>query len=624
MKKIIKILWIVLVTLITFLQIGFSEEEKAFDLGEIEITATRTPHLLEETPGIVTVITKEEIEAKKIVNFEDLFEEISGIKVNNYGWLGSLCNLSLRGSTAKQVLILVDGRPLNTPSLGSFDLSILPLLNIERIEIGKGPFSSLYGGNALGGVINIITKKPEEKFCLDYYLSYGRFDTSILGLNFGEKKKNFGYLFEINKNYTNGFRENSESDYLGLSGKLFFNLPNNSQVSISTGYYNSDTNLPGSLTYPTPYASQKLEYRWIDLNYDFKGEKFDLNTKFYFNYNTTIYKNEDPSWPQDDKTENIYPGLNIKANFYPNELNIITTGIEYKTEKVNVVDRINNISRIGEERKRSNIGIYLQDEIILGKLRILPGIRWDNNSDYGSFISPKISSLIKVRENTNLRLSYGRSFTPPSISDLYWFEDWGGEMGLFGNPDLKPEKANSFDLGIEHIFGEKLLSRINLFLTKTKDLISWVETDPWRWEAQNIDKAEIKGIETEFLHNLNKNFSVSLNYTYMDARDKGTQYYDKKLPYRPENKFSLGLNFKNEKGIKWNIDLNFVDDVYTDRENTQKLDSYTLLNTTISKEFSKNLEFFIQVRNLLNEEYQIIGDYPMPGRTIMAGLKGKI
>jgi vitamin B12 transporter len=623
MKKLIKILLILCVSLSI---ISFSEEvkEKAFDLGEVEITATKTPHLLEETPGIVSVITKEEIETKKVINFEDLFEEIGGVKVNSYGWLGSLVNLSLRGSNANQVLILIDGRPLNTPSLGSADLSILPLFNIDRVEIAKGPFSSLYGGNALGGVINIITKRPEEKFGLNYHISYGRFDTSILGLSFGEKKKNFGYLFEINKNYTDGFRENSESDYLGFSGKLFFNFTNNSEMSISTGYYNSDTNIPGSLKYPTPYASQKTEYRWIDLNYDFKGERFDLKTKFYFNYNTTIYKNDDPIWPSNDKTENAYPGINIQTNFYPNEFNIITTGIDYKTEKVNVIDRINNVSRIGEERKRDNIGIFLQDEITFGKLKILPGIRWDNNSDYESFLSPKIASLIKIGENTNLRLSFGRSFTPPSINDLYWYEDWGWGMGLFGNPNLKPEKANSFDLGIEHIFGEKLLSRINLFHTKTKDLISWVETSPYRWEAQNIDKSEINGIETEFLYNLNKNFSVSLHYTYMDARDKGTQYNDKKLTYRPENKLSLGLNFKNEKGIKFNIDLNFVDDVYTDRENTKKLDDYTILNTTISKEFFKNSEFFIQIRNLLDEEYQIIRDYPMPGRIIMVGFKGKI
>jgi len=627
MKRLLKVV-LVLGLLVGLAGIGFAEDkdeevkEKAFDLGEVEITATKTPHLLEETPGIVSVITKEEIETKKPINLEDLFEEIGGIKVNSYGWLGALTTLSLRGSTDKQVLILIDGRPLNTPTLGSVDLSILPLLNIDRVEIAKGPFSSLYGGNALGGVINIITKRPEEKFGLNYYISYGKFDTSILGLSFGEKKKNFGYLFEINKNYTDGFRENSESDYLGFSGKLFFNFTNNSEMSISAGDYNSDTNLPGSLTYPTPYASQKMEYRWADLNYDFKGERFDLKTKLYFNYNTIIYKNDDPIWPSNDKTEETYPGIDIQTNFYPNEFNIITTGIDYKTEEANVIDRINNVSRFGGERKRDNTGIFLQDEITFGKVKILPGIRWDNNSDYGSFLSPKIASLIKIGENTNLRLSYGRSFRPPTIDDLYWYEDWGWG-GFFGNPNLKPEEADSFDLGIEHIFGEKLLSRINFFHTKTKDLIAWVETGP-KWEAQNIDKAEINGIETEFLYNLNKNFSVPLHYTYMDARDKGTQYNDKKLPYRPENKLSLGLNFKSEKGIKFNIDLNFVDDVYTDRNNTQKLDDYTILNTTFSKEFFKNSEFFIQIRNLFDEEYQIIRDFPMPGRIIMVGLKGKI
>lgn len=593
------------------------EKEKEFDLGETIITATRTPHILEETPGIISVITEEEIKSVKPVEIKELIEKKSGIKIIQYGGLGSNISLNIRGTTSAQTLILIDGVPINLPSLGVADLNTIPVEIIEKIEIAKGPFSSLYGANALGGVINIITKKPKKEFSLDLSLSYGRWDTTDNYISFGKREDRFGYFFSFGNTYTDGFRENSKNKDINGFGKLIFDMPNGGEITISGIWYNQDYRVPGSITYPTPFASQKVENKYVDVSYNLQ-ENFSIKT--YWNSHFTNYKNEDILWPSDDDTENNIFGLEIQKNIIINEKNFLTFGADYKYENANVFDKINNQSKIGEERSRDNYGVFLQDEAIFRNFNLTYGFRWDYNSVYGSFFSPKISSLIKTNDKTNIRFSIGRSYRAPSINELYWYEDWGFGMGLFGNKDLKVEKGDTIDFGIEKILSDNFLSRVNLFYTKTKDLIKWVETAPWKWEAKNIDEAEIKGIETELVFKMNRNFEIGMNYTFTDGKNKKI---DKYLTYTPKNKISLILNYKNDKGFKWYTDLNFVDKVYTDEDNTQSLDDYFVLNTTISKEIGGKYEVFLKGINLLDEKYQTVRDYPMPKRQIIGGVKIK-
>lgn len=615
MKDILKI--VVSLVFLIILSLKAEEKEKTFDLGETVITATKTPHILEETTGTVNVITKEEINSIKPFNISELIEKKCGLKINDYGWIGSSKSISLRGTTSSQVLVLIDGIPINLPSVGTPDLNTIPIESIEKVEIVRGPFSSLYGANALGGVINIITKKPEEKFTIEGNFSYGRWDTTKNYINFGKQDERFGYFISFGNIYTDGFRENSKDKSLDIFSKFIFKTPNDADLTIS-GSFNSDNyRVPGPITWSTPYASQKTDNKLLDLTYNLHN---DFIFKTYWNTNVLNYKNEDPFWPTDDETTNNIFGIDFQKSFSLGERNLITFGWNYKYENVDVFDKINNQSRIGRERTRDNYGIFIQNETELEKFMLTIGLRWDDNSAYGSFLSPKISTLYKIKEKTNLRFSAGSSFRAPSFDDLYWYEDWGWGMGLFGNPDLKVEKGKTFDFGIEHLFNDNFLTRINVFYTKTKDLIKWTEVSNWRWEAKNIGRAEIKGAELEILLKPYKFFEIGMNYTYTDGKN---EKQDKYLTYTPKNKISLTLNYKNDKGFKWCTDLNFVDKVYTDENNTKTLDDYFVVNTTISKEIGERYELFLKVNNLLDEKYQTIKDYPMPKRSVIGGVKIK-
>ncbi|NQS90263.1 TonB-dependent receptor, partial [Patescibacteria group bacterium] len=301
-------------------------------------------------------------------------------------------------------------------------------------------------------------------------------------------------------------------------------------------------------------------------------------------------------------------------------------GIDWKDDNVNA-------KTIGGERKLTSSALYLQDEVkLFPELTSFLGARYDNNSVYGSRISPRVSCIYNLKESTSLRASWGKAFRPPTVNDLYWYEDYGG-WGMFGNIDLKPETSSGYEIGIEHIFTPldngyltgftpQFLGRLTFFSTQVDDLISWAPISPgsWTWKVQNIDKASLKGLEGEIKLIPWEKLSCSLNYTYLQTKDE-KEFKGKFLLYRPQDKFFWTLDYKMRHNLHLYLDGEMVGERYTDRENTEKLPSYSLLGAKLIFDLSKKTEIFINIDNLLNEEYEDIKGYPMPGRIIKGGIE---
>jgi len=590
-----------------------SKANEMFDLGEVVITATKVPQLLKDVPGSVTVITSEEIESSKAKNVGELLDKVAGIEVRGYGYNG-VSTIILRGSSADQVLVMVDSRPVNLASSGDIDLSGFPLSNVERIEIVRGPFSALYGPGALGGVVNIITKTPPETGATWASLSYGSFNTSVFNLIYGRDKERFGYLFTAEKGYSDGNRENSWKDYFALSGKLVWSP----SLVFSGGYFKDKKGTPGSLTWPTPDATQEDDKSWFDLTCKWNWRGSDFFLKSFLSQDKIVYEN--PDWAQKDTTENKTYGVSFQHAIPFGSRHNFIWGVDWREDEVDVRSA-DGTSRIGGKRKTNSSALYLQDEVSLFPDSMLVlGARYDNHSVYGSQLSPRVSFLYHLGEFTSIRSSWGRAFRPPTIDDLYWQEDWGGGMGLFGNPDLVPEKSSEYEVGIEHIFTPEVLGRITFFSSYIDDLISWVEVSPWRWEAQNVDKASIKGLEGEIRWKPLKKLSLSLNYTYLEARDE-KEFKGNFLPYRPQNKLFLALDYKMRHNFQIHLEGEIVGERYADRENTEKLPPYSLLGMRLSFKPSRKYEIFIKGDNLLDEEYEDVKGYPMPGRVIKGGVE---
>ena len=583
-----------------------------FDLGSIVITATRVPQLLKNTPGSVTVITEKEIKLSGARNVGEVLERVAGIKINSYGFNG-MSSLSLRGSSANQVLVMIDGRPINLASSGSVDLSQYSLENVRRIEIARGPFSALYGAGALGGVVNIITKNPPRKTTAELKLSQGSFNSSFYHLLYGSGKDKSGYLFTIEKDYSRGDRQNSWRNFFNLNGKITY-----FSSLFSGGYSQDKEGVPGSLSYPTPKATQNNKRSWFDFNKKWSWRKCRFLLKGFLNQNKIIYENPDRN--QRDTTKDKTLGINFQNTIFLSSKHNFIWGVDWREDEVDI-RTINGTSRIGGKRKVNSGSLYLQDEVKpFSNSTLVLGARYDNHSVYGSQLSPRIGFLHHFGKLTSLRLSWGKAFRAPTIDDLYWQEDWGWGMGLFGNPDLTPEKSSEYEVGIEHIFTPEILGRATFFSSCIDDLISWVETSPWRWEAQNIDKAKIKGLETEIKLKLLRRVFLSFNYTYLEAKDD-REFKGKFLPYRPQNKFFCTLRYKIRPELLLYLEGKIVGKRYTNRENTQKLPSYSLIGARLIFNPNRKSEIFVKVDNLLDEKYEDVKGYPMPGRTIKGGIK---
>jgi len=624
-KKFLVCLMVLCFTL-SFSKISLAKEE-SFDLGEIVVTATKTPHLLKDVPGSVTIVTKEEIERAGATDVGEALEKVGGIKIRDYGSMGAATSITIRGSTPNQVLVLIDGRPTALPSLGTTDLSLYPVDNVERIEVVRGPFSSLYGADALGGVVNIITRDAPEKPTTEFDLSYGSFNTQIYQMNYGAKKGKFGYFITAGKNSSDGDRKNSGCDGKHFTTKLSYDISSDAKLSLSLGYLYQSLDVPGSLSLPSPNAHQNDEKDWADLTYNLKlGEGSDIMAKLFFNRHWLEYKN--PKILSDSETKVNQVGLELQQNLSLNEMNLLTYGVAYKRDEIEVDDKINDTSMIGGGKELSTTGIYLQDEINFKTLplTLVPGLRYDAPSEYEKRVSPKISALYRIKERTNIRASIGQAYRAPTVDDLYWYDEaWKS----YGNPDLKPEKSTSWDLGVEHQFNEKVLVRTTYFRSEVKDLITWAlsETSPgsWCYVATNVDKALIQGVEAESKFQFSPEIFASLSYIYTDARDKGEAYYDKYLLYQPRNKVDCTIGYKNKNGFKASIGVEYIGSTYSDQDNTEtrKLNEYTLLSARISKTIGKYAEVYLVGKNLTDEEYQVYRNYPMPGMSVTGGVKIK-
>ncbi|MEW5767390.1 MAG: TonB-dependent receptor [bacterium] len=591
----------------TFLKQAEVTEEGIFELDEVVVTAGRRPQLLADIPVSTTLVTREDIETANALNVAEVIQQTAGVKVNSYGAMGAATTVTLRGSDAKQVLVLVDGRPVNTASLGTADLSMYPPDNIAKIEVIRGPFSALYGANALGGVVNIITQNAPQKPRWELNASYG--EDQIYRLSYGNKFRDIGGLFTLSHQWSDGHRENSDCKGYQFTGRLDYDLGNDSAFALSAGHSEQKKGVPGSTSWPSPNARQDDQRTWADFTCRREGKRSDLLFKAYFNRDWGNYRDPD-AWggPTDDVNINSRLGLNWQQDINFKETNIFTWGIDLQNDRA-------DIQAIGEEKKLNNYALYLQDELnLLDLLTVTPGLRYDHHDIYGSQVNPRLSCLYQLNEQTDLRVSGGRAFRAPTVNDLYWP---GG-----GNPDLKPEKSVGYEIGAEHLFSFGLLTRATFFSSEVEELMTWVPVpgDETHWHVVNVGQTKISGAEAEVKMKLPQNISAGITYTYLEATDKET---DKYLRYKPRHKAGLSLGYESTSGLRINISADYTDSVFSDKSNIERLNSYTLLNAHISQGLGRDVELFLSGNNLLDEEYYLYEGYPMPGRALYGGIKAR-
>ena len=610
-----KLLLLALVSVFTVLSAGEALKEaekdgsadKVFSLDEVVVTGTKAEKYLRDEPGSVELVTHDTVKASS--NAGEAAASVSGVDVGRNGALGQTENMLIRGVASEGTLILLDGIPLNGSYSGLVDFSSLALDNIERIEIMKGPASSLYGANAVGGVVNLITKSKAGKPEFTLGEKYGSFNTHDLNLGLSGKLELLSVNIGGSYKHTDGARPNSAFDAYNVNGKISYEFIKGSTLALNGGYYSDKVGSPGPSGAASPTDRQE------DLRY-FGNIETSLALTEDMNFKINLYAgstNQNFYSASATTSTEINYDLNAQYSYDLAGINVITLGARYRNNRLNQ-------NLIGQKESTTK-SIFAQDVLdMLGNMIFTPSIRLDSDSGYGDTWNPQAALVYNLEDGLQLKGSIGTSFRAPNFSELYWPLDSWGDVG---NPALKPEKATSYDFGISYEAAGTLFARATYFQNNITDMIQWsLDPSTFLFTPLNVGNAVTYGVETEIKLRPAPIAELTFNYTWLSAKDTGT---GKELYYRPKNKVNAGLKFK---ASIFTLDLNAeYYDIRTGNDALTYLDvnlpAVIVSSARIAAKLAEASELFAGVSNLEDVRYELRSGYPMPGRTYYCGVNYK-
>jgi vitamin B12 transporter len=602
---------------------------------EIVVTATRIDTPLTEVGSSITVITDQEIQEQKKTTVLDVLKSVPGVDVVQSGGPGQLASVFIRGANSEQTLVLIDGVEMNDPSTPgrSYDFANMSVDNIEHIEIVRGPQSTLYGSDAIGGVINIITKKGSGNPGGFVSADGGSFRTYTerAGVSGGTGMVN--YSLGASREGTAGIPAAEEKDgnhdkdgneNTTFSTRLGVTPATNFDADLIMRYINSKTDLPdhggpGGDDPNSTVDSRQVFIRTqarLSLFQDVWEQKIGLSLSDQHRHYDNPTDSEHPS----DSDFGTYDGQVLKFDwqhdFKLHESNTLTFGVE--AEKEDGKSDYSSTSAYGpytdivpEETARTT-SYYLQDQIRLwGKWFTTLGVRLDDHSKFGTVTTSRVTSdYIFQKTETKIMGSYGTGFKAPSLYELYDPE--------YGNQELDPEKSTGWDLGIEQpVLDKKVTLGIKYFSNEFKDLIDF---DDATSKYVNIAKAESNGIEASVSAQPMDDLTIKAGYTYTGTEDKTT---GEELLRRPKDKSSLNVNYRFLGKGNVNLGILYVgkrEDIDNLGERVS-LGGYTLVNLAASYDITKNLQLSGYVNNLFNKYYEEVWGYGTEGISAGGGFK---
>ena len=646
-----------------------ANQDQAVNAGqtrEVVVTATRTEEEVKAVPSTVEVITQDDIQKLGATDVYSALSLASNVDLKSAGMTGH--NVMIRGMSTNHTLILIDGKRTagedTSVTQNVYALDRLSLSNIDRIEIVRGTASAQYGSDALGGVINIITKKSVKP-------------SATVGVSTGTQSVNNYYHFDFGKqgrfsstfdmrfsNIRKQMQDGDEgSNYYGpvqdfnFSGT--YDLGNNKQLDLDLGYYNEHTkaDYADKKTASGKYVTSKDKKEWYDfkrydysLGYSGKTDNGDYMLRAYYSKlkkdnNLYNYRDRFPvinmgpmgSMDMENMLGGIYPrydwdksvytlwGIEGKNTQQLSDKHLLTFGGEYRQNKVegtrlgdggdNVHDVTQSWDGVDITKQYSDKSVntyagYIQDEWMPNeKWLIIPSLRYDHDSSFGGELTPKIGATYFIKDNSRFKVNFGKGFKAPTISELYMAMHramGGSTVNVYGNPDLQPEKSTSWDISYEAELNNNW-GKLTYFNNDVTNLITTESINGSDYDARyvNINKAQINGVELEAGRHLNDNWTVKATSNWLDAKDEKT---DERLNERAKNMSTLQLIYddKNDYGIsavlwqQWASSYRYNGEDY----------NWTTTNFSINKKLGEGNRIYAGVDNIFDKK---IHDINMDG-----------
>ncbi|WP_294964011.1 TonB-dependent receptor [Sulfurimonas sp.] len=585
----------------------------ADDLKNVIVTAKTQKSAL-DTAGSFSVITQEDIQRTGASSIKEALEGVVGLNMGvNSSSLNGRQTINIRGNDSKNTLILVDGERISGSDAqighSNFQYNWIPMNAISKIEVIRGPMSALYGSNGIGGVINIITKKPIEEIQGEVTLEAGKasrdegenVDASVsVGGKINDKFSIIGYA------NSKSLKPESMNSTTIIEGKkvqnamlkAWYDIDSTQQV---TAFAILGKEIRKTSTYNELNNIDKYHY---SIGYKKEFDDIALNTKYYNNTSNTHTDQFSYTHEMSDDTFNTELEIASFAN------NFIVFGAEYRIEKYRKrYDSASDDATKGFEDSINYASVYFQDEIELGEDTIVTvGARYDKHQRFGAEVSPKANVVYKLNDNSRLKAGYGHGFNAPTVTQnsseyttsipIAFYSSGAPFYGapktitrFVGNDNLKPEKSDTFELAYDYEKDSSVF-KASYFHTELTNLIETLYTGDTvagiityrETTYANVGKARIDGVELEYAQNkiLNQ-VDLNFNYTFLDTENKDT---GKELFNRPSH--TANLKFSAE--LAWEVGTNFRVN-YVGKQTAsdgEKLDHYTTLGLQFSKEFMKD------------------------------------
>jgi len=593
-----------------------SEEEKSFlnmwfTEDELQIiSTTRSLKSITRVAENVEVVTAEDIALMNAHTLADVLYTVNGVEVDPGGGPGSLATVAIQGSETRHVAVYVDGILINNLSDNFPDISSIPAQNIERIEIIKGPASSVWG-SSLGGVINVITKGPgsKEKLSGTISASYGKDDTGDFRAETYGNRDAFGYYAYAGRLQSNGLTQGFDANENFAYAKMSYNFQAGSSLILTAFFGNNERGVGesvedrenrflGGLSFNTPLGNE------LSLNVFARASL--LNSKFTSTGDGSSETRSD---------DGVY-GATAKLT-WKHGIQTVVMGSDYDYQHLSVHD-IGGGTDFSDKASQDKWAVYINDTIVWNKFSITPGIRYDDSETVKNFVSPSLGITYELSKNTILRAYVARGFNSPTLSQLSMSNEF---FGFQANPGLQPEKIWSYQLGIETGALKYLWLKLTAFRNDISDaIVPALPTDArFLFTLSNEAKETRQGFGIEFRTLSFYKFSFFGGMTYIHAENPDTDEVVKNIPTLT---YDLGLRYDDGKSLRgllkahyiwWNADADQMG-----QYNSVIVDMNII--KSLFRKGSRSLECFLTAHNIFDGSQYLNFFFKNPGRWIEAGL----
>lgn len=589
------------------LALSFKLEEDFFLAESVVVTATRTDKLLEDVPVTTEFIAQAEIVQKGAEDVAEILEDRPGITVETGASGGKF--IYMNGIDSKRVLILKDGVPLSGKLNDRNDLNLIDSDQVDHVEIVKGPGSALFGSEAMGGVVNIVTKGLPKNFEIEFNGRSGSNELYSGGFTISGMKNNLGLKLNVD-HFQKGLDQfgdnisvtNAKSNRFG--GELLLSDSPIGRLEFNGEYKEDSRDMEVAFMGRATTNISEVDHKNMSLRWNRSlGRKMDGQIIGYYSDNFRTYETvmeHVPAGTAVDTTTDRILGVKSDFSWLASNRFKVDFGADYSTQDY-------DSPRIASEINRNQIGVFGQTEIHpIKKMVLTLGARYDKISDLDGHLSPRISAMMKFSSNLKLRASWGEGFRAPSFIEL--FSDFplpipGMPITLVGNGDLKPEVSRGGQLGIESQIHSKVLLNVTAFQNQFTDMIVDYQKDMTTFSYLNVEKAKFTGVEFQsriyFLNNLTS--TISYNYTHIDNRDEDVAF-SKIAPHTAA--FRLNYSLFNGK-----MRFSFRDQFFSKRDIlvytgpmsgyvVENKGAYNLIDLTLSYKFHSLLTVRVGVDNV--------------------------